>query len=467
MEIDRIGTRSVAAKSAIGGVGIILIIALIAVFAYYNNVFCSSGYCPTNLSLATQVNTTGTLAQNGQYYLGPKWQVASGGGTPISVTKIAYPASNPSNYWNSGAMTAGTQYISGTNQFSLAGGGFCEQVYSAASTANSVVSVPVAQCITSPGTLSLPGDGVLPGFANAVNTGTCLVSSTSTPCILEAMTLPGTYDNGTSSVTAVTQSIVPGFAGTTIPASTFTMTYNLLGVSARGGGVGLDECADGTVLGGIPNQPVQQYTNGNGVILGAGQYIGSNCGFYLTTNQTNLSLNGVVVNGQTVTAQVAQINNAGCGVGTTAGINCWGIRVPASDIFTSSASSAPQYLFVSLTLSFTNNAITTGKHIFFVGGFVDNQQNFGYDIPRFFANSGITGQEVCSSSATTHGCVNSSDITVGTAQYTAGFPVAWGGGGSGSATKPSWFTPTSGVNLGWGNFAFVNCMATSTLVDST
>lgn len=55
MDTSKIGRkRWVAGKAPISGLGAILVIVIIGVLAYYNNVFCSSGYCPTNYSLATK-----------------------------------------------------------------------------------------------------------------------------------------------------------------------------------------------------------------------------------------------------------------------------------------------------------------------------------------------------------------------------------------------------------------------------
>lgn len=415
-------------------------------------------------SVQNVFNTTSTQSQGGTSppapgatYLGINWQTVSGGGTPSSVTAIAYPVSSPSSYFNSGAMNAGTLYPSKSAVFPLTNGGYCEQLYSSS-------AYPAGYCITSGGTFTLPG---FPGFQDSITPNSqCVGSSVTFNCISTSPTYPASYTNATTSVTAVTESLVPSFSGTTIPSGTFTLQLSLVGVAARGGGVGFDQAADGQVIGGVPNQPIQIYSNGNSNgQLQAGSTLQTQSADFVCVNQTSLGFNGIV------NPSTNQLTTAGTGKLSSnlvyAGTSCWYIVIPSWAIYASSASSTPQYLFAQLTLSFTNNGITTGKHVFIVSGIVDNQQAVGFDAPNFLDNSGITSSEACTSSATTNGCVNSTDITVGTAQYTAGFPVAWGGGGSGSSTKPGWFTPTGSTNAGWGTFAPVMTMQTMTVVYGT
>lgn len=416
---------------------------------------CFQGTCYLS---SNGISTTQTQSgvNNGltPQYLGFQWQAVSGGTSPSAVSVYGYPVSNPSNYWTKASATVLTQYTSVQSSFSLASGGFCYQVYSTS-------AYPYAQCTSSAGVTT---SSAFPSYTTSVTPTTCLISSTSTNCINVAPTYPNSYTNATTSVTAVTTTLIPSFSGTTIPSTTFSLTLNFVGVSGRGGGVGQDQLASGSVLGGVANQPVQVYTNGNGVPATAGQIVSTQSVAFITTNQTNLALNSCGAGTNGAGAQTGQIYNSN---NIYKGTNVWYVIIPAAAVFTSNAASTPQYLFAQITCSFTNNSIPGSKDIALVFNAYDDQQAVGFDIPKFLDNSGLTGTAACTSATTTNMCSNSSDITVGTYQAIAGTPVAQGGGGSGSSTKPAWITPTTGPNAGWATFAVLYSVQGGTVVYGT
>ena len=89
-------------------------------------------------------------------------------------------------------------------------------------------------------------------------------------------------------MSAVTASISLAGGGTTIPSSG-SITVNLVGVAARGGGVGMDQCVNTQVLAtGLTGQNMPNYNSkGAPSVATAGSILPSNCEIILNTNQTD------------------------------------------------------------------------------------------------------------------------------------------------------------------------------------
>jgi len=247
--------------------------------------------------------------------------------------------------------------------------------------------------------------------------------------------------------------ITQGWSGTKLP-STSSMTINLVGVSARGGGVGMDACVNTQILAtGIVGQALPVYSS-NGAVSAAptGTSVPSLCTIIVLTNQTAWTPSGMTA--VTSRQQVA-------------GEQAWTMVVPNNDIYQSSASSVPAYLFMSVTIPFSYTG-PTGKDIAFTVVVAD-QQEINNILSNGVFNSGLTGSTAAiTSSTTTNIGMNASDITVGTPQYSYGAPVVMGGGGHASSTVPSWL-PQKATSLfpGWATYAPIMVLQDFTVVYST
>ena len=438
---DRAKRNSRAAK---GGtlVAVVLVVILLGGFgmvAYYLDVHgYFSAAPPSNGSPGTTIAVT-QAGGSSQQAMAFQWQTLSGGGTPTAVSDIATPTPFYANPLNTGSVSAGA-----SNQVTV-GNAFTFPFWSMIATTTN--AYPAALSVSGYGVQTVSG---LPGFSDLINNVNCpsTICNTGT-YIQQQVTLPASYANGTTSVTAVAVTVVPSFAGTKL-LSSGTLTFNLAGVAARGGGVGFTQCASGAVLAGIPNQLITQYVNGVAQVAPAGTIVPANCYAIAEVNQTGFTVGG----------SWTQLNSRNQPQGSYAFITPVTAQL-------SSASSSPQYLFASVSLPY-QYAGTTGKDIAINVEFIDNQQL--NEIQTNFAdNLGITGNSVaCTSSATTNMCTNSSDISVGTGQNVAGTAVSWGGGGSGSSTKPSWFMQSITVNnAGWATYAYLMTAATESIVYST
>lgn len=428
---------------ALGGAVVVIVVILIIAAAYMFVLpmipnYSTFGNHTTN---HTQTSVAGGL------YMGYQWQAVSGGTTPSAVNLLAFPQNNFATYWSKTSASASTQYTSPQQLFNPQNG-IC--VMASSSSAYSYAycaSGSNAQAVTLPG---------FPSFQDTINPqASCLISSTSTPCINLTPTYPNSYSNGSSSVSAVTISIVPSWSGTTIPSSG-SITVNLVGVSARGGGVGMDQGVDTQVLStGLSGQAMPQYSS-TGSISAAptGSLLAANTEAIVNTNQTQL-----VFTSMTPAQSRHQVSGA----------QSYAIDVPPSDIHTSSATASnglPAYDFISITLPFTYTG-PTGKDVAITFSVLDDQVLYN-TLNNGIFNSGLTGTTAaCTSSTTTNMCMNSTDITVGTAQVNYGTPVVMGGGGAASSTQPSWIPQKATSFPGWATYAPLNTMITTTQVYGT
>ncbi len=434
-------------KHALGALGgaVVAIAVILVIAGAYLFVLPLIPNSTIESNTTVTVNSSQSQVSNGQY-LGIQWQNVGGGTTPSAVSLIAFPQNDFGSYWNKGSLSASTQYTSPSQIFNL-GNGICVQVYSTS-------AYTYAYCASGSNSqsISLPG---FPQFHDIVNpSANCLVSSTSTPCISLTPTYPNSYANGSSSVSAVTASISLAGGGTTIPSSG-SITVNLVGVAARGGGVGMDQCVNTQVLAtGLTGQAMPNYNSkGAPSVATAGSILPSNCEIILNTNQTAFipSMNPITARQQVSGAQGYEMT------------------VPNNDIFTSSATAngaTPKYAFMSITIPFTYTG-PTGKDIALTVSILDSQVEAN-TLNNAVLNSGLTGTTAaCTSSTTTNMCDNASDITVGTAQYTYGMPVVFKGGGAASSTQPSWLPQQASSYPGWNTYCPLETMITATQVYGT
>ena len=416
--------------------GLILIGAAI----YANNNYTKQ---PAGSGVQVTTNAQGqTVTGVPTYYMGSSWQLSQSGSTVAAVSMQRWAAQNPSGpYTNLGTMTVNTQYPTSLSQ-SLGydfTNGFCTQIQST-DAANAIGAPAVAHCVTSAGTYSIQG---YPGYSFGVTIASCGTACTGS-YIQTTTSYPGEYVNGSTSVTAVNLNITQSWGGTTMPSSG-TITIALVGVAARGGGVGMDQAVYSQVLGGIQSQAIPQYSS-NGAVSAApaGVLVQSVPVLIIQSNQTQFTPTGM-----------SQIQARQQVVGSIA----YAQVIPASDIITSQSTSVTvngatcqKYAFVCMSVPFTYTG-PTGKDIALSIAIIGEQQ-INNVLFNFVGNSGLTGATAaCTSSTTTNMCMNATDITVGTPVYSYGAPVSWGGGGHASSTQPSWLSQKATNYPGWNTYA--------------
>ena len=447
---DRI-KRNFKSGRVTAGMAFVLFLIVVGIggFSIYAAHLYTIGYF--NSAPAAQPGQAGTTiaVQNSALsgVLGFYWQNVPGNtGTPAAVVDTANPSpfTSSSSPFITGSITVGS-----SNQVTV-GSSFNSFPYY--SMVSCTACYPSAQEITGVGSTTIPG---FPSFSNQVQTIACPSTTCNSGSYIQTVpTIPYSYANATTSVTGVTLKCVNSWSGTTLPSSG-SITCYLAGVSARGGGVGADQGAAGQILAGIPNEPVTQYTSvGTSAVASPGTLVPTTTSVVLEENQS----------GFTVGQPWSAINTRGQPSGSFAYLDS---SILACTSTTSSNACGPQYDFATFTIPFQYTG-TTGKDITFNIELIDNQSPFEIQT-NFLDNSGITGAAVaCTSSATTNMCTNSTDITVGTAQNLAGTAVSWGGGGSGSATKPGWFMQSITVNNGgWATYAPLMTTQTVSVVYGT